>query len=645
MASSAEDATKVLDFLAVVVTLATFAVFLPALQGGFVEWDEKLLVRNASYRGWGWSQFAWILSDGRGVTYQPMTWATFQLDYLLWGMDPFGFHLTNLVLHVSSAVVLYFLCERLLTFQRAGVLAPKQLARRLVACFCALSFSIHPLRVEPIALLAARPVLLCALFVLISLFCYLRASEFVDGDARGMWWKRVCVVGYGMSLLSSVQGLALPPVLLILDIYPLKRWVPAARKWLDDAGRRFVREKIVLLAFGFAVVLLPRLVLHSPSEWFPSGWNAISPALAYLFVTPVFYLWKSLVPIGFSLYYEFSLWSIALAVSGLAAITGALIYCRARFPAVLEAWLGYLIFILSGLALGGVGLPLISDRNSYLPGLPLAMLAGSGLLAFSGFLGRGRRARLAAVLLVILPASIVLVFASVSWHQTQEWSDTETLLRNSAAAVRSAEADFRLAVYLEAKEKDDDAIAHYRRAAAIAPSRWDAHERAGVLLHKHGRIPEAIPHLRIAVTNNPKAAATRENLASGLVTIGSVAEAIQQFRKVLEISPEHNEARLKLATILALGGQLEEATSLFEQAAQREPGDAKIHSKLGEVLAAQEKLDSAIQAFRRALQIEPMNAEFHENLGRALTERGLKAEGAKHLQQAIRILQSTPTAR
>jgi Tfp pilus assembly protein PilF len=633
------------DALATIILFITIFAFLPTLGNGFSEWDEKLLVENPHFRGWGWPQIVWAFKDVHTASYQPVAWLTFNVDYLFWGMDPFGFHLTNLIVHAMTALLLYFLCLRLLSFLQPDSPAFFGINRKLTAGFAALVFGIHPLRVESVALAAARPDLLCGFFLLISILSYLHV--YGDGrDRRRTGWMILCVLGFGLSMLASVKGLVLPFILLLLDIYPLRRIGSATRKGLDYNGRQLLWQKLALIAFGLVVVLLPRLALYPTGEPPPSGdHTGLTSALGYLLITPGFYLWKSIVPLGFSLHYEFPVWSFALTVLGLAVISGTLFYYRARFPALLTSWLGYLILILPGLATSRGGLPLVSDGNSYLPGIPLAFLAGLALLACIKWLARSKLARQAGMISGILATCIIIVLASVTWSQTRAWFDTETVLRNSAAAGRSASAHFNLAVFLQAREKSDDAVTHYRRAAAIAPSRWDAHEGAGVLLYNQGRVPEALPHLRIAVANNPNAGDAREKLASSLVTIGQVGEAIQHFRKVLEISPTLNEARLKLATILALEGHLGEATSLFEQAVEQEPGDAKIHSKLGEVLAAQGKLDAAIQAFRRALQIQPMDAEFHENLGRALTERGFKEEGAKHLQQAIRILRSTPAER
>src|SRR4029077_12245536 len=134
---------------ALLVALITFVAFSPALRNGFVNWDDlETLVENQNFRGFSWSHLLWMFTTFYQGHYQPLSWITFSLDYLLWGMEPFGYHLTNLLLHSANAVLFYFVSRRLLT-----IAAPVSSAvlTNLAAGFSALIFAIHPLRVESVA--------------------------------------------------------------------------------------------------------------------------------------------------------------------------------------------------------------------------------------------------------------------------------------------------------------------------------------------------------------------------------------------------------------------------------------------------------------------------------------------------------------
>jgi len=134
------------------IVLLTLAAFLPALWNGFVDWDDaKTLVQNPNYRGLGRAQLRWMFSTFYMGHYQPLSWATFGLDYLVWGLEPFGYHLTNLLLHAANAALFYFVTLRLLSAGRASADTPGKTALRVAAGFGALLFAVHPLRVESVA--------------------------------------------------------------------------------------------------------------------------------------------------------------------------------------------------------------------------------------------------------------------------------------------------------------------------------------------------------------------------------------------------------------------------------------------------------------------------------------------------------------
>lgn len=129
------------------IAVLTVAVFFPALQNEFVDWDDdKNLLENPHYRGLGWKQLRWMFTTLHMGHYQPLSWVTLGVDYLLWGMDPFGYHLTNIFLHAANALVFYFVALRLLVLSVSHV--PGELSLRVAAGLAALVFAIHPLRVE-----------------------------------------------------------------------------------------------------------------------------------------------------------------------------------------------------------------------------------------------------------------------------------------------------------------------------------------------------------------------------------------------------------------------------------------------------------------------------------------------------------------
>ncbi|MEP7002294.1 MAG: hypothetical protein ABI969_17525, partial [bacterium] len=208
------------------IALVTIAVFLPALYNGFVSWDdEKNFLVNPNYRGLGVHQLSWMWTTFHMGHYVPLSWMTLGMDYLLWGMRPAGYHLTSVVIHALDAVILYFLARRL--FLISGIGAGDEGALTLPAAFAALVFAIHPLRVESVVWVTERRDVLSLMFYLLSIIAFLRARN-ANGRRRNWYWASVTL--YLCALLSKATAMTLPAVLLVLDVYPLKR-LPANDSW------------------------------------------------------------------------------------------------------------------------------------------------------------------------------------------------------------------------------------------------------------------------------------------------------------------------------------------------------------------------------------------------------------------------------
>ena len=314
-----------------------FLVFSPALLNGFVDWDDHInLLENPSYRGLGWTHIRWMFSTTLMGHYIPVTWLSFGLDYTLWGMNPFGYHLTNNLIHAANTAVFYLIALRLLgkasrltggTLRAAGVMA-------------ALFFALHPLRAESVAWVTERRDVLSGLFFLLTILLYLAAAD-ADGAPR----RRLLVASvtaYALALLSKSIVMTLPLVLLLLDVYPLGRLRLRWGMWREAAIRALLREKLPYLALGFAGAVVSYWAVASQHFLTGSdkyGWPARIGIAGY---SVWFYVEKTAVPLALSPLYELPrvvsllearfLWSIVAAV----AISLALLALRRRWPVGLD---------------------------------------------------------------------------------------------------------------------------------------------------------------------------------------------------------------------------------------------------------------------------------------------------------------------
>src|SRR5262245_8889798 len=277
-------------------------VFLPALANGFVWDDDFNFVNNPAYRGLGWPQLRWMFTSAHLGHYIPVTWMTLGLDYLLWGLDPRGYHATSVILHAINAALLYVLTPRM---PAAGwpPWAAERAGLRLGAASAALLFALHPLRVESVAWVTERRDVLSGLLSLSTLLAYLRGVH-----EPVVWWRRrwswIALGLFSLALLSKSMVVTLPVVLLVLDVYPLRRLPADPRRWIAAAARPVLAEKI---PFGLASLATAVMALASVTEAGAAaslsevGWAGRAAIVAY---GVGFYLWKTLVPIGLAPLYE-----------------------------------------------------------------------------------------------------------------------------------------------------------------------------------------------------------------------------------------------------------------------------------------------------------------------------------------------------
>jgi len=632
--------------------LLTVLAFLPVLLNDFVNWDDyETLLDNPHYRGLGWTQLSWMFTTFYMGHYQPLSWVTFGLDYLLWEMEPLGYHLTNLLLHAANAVVFYFVALRLLPLGLSGPAVPGDPSLPVAAGFAALLFALHPLRVESVAWATERRDVLSSLFFLWAILCYLRATAVTTGQRARTWWMNGGLIVYTLSLLSKASGIILPAVLLVLDVYPLRRLSGGPRKWFGAEAQKIGWEKVpfLLLAVIFGIIAL--LAQKEAGALKGLEQYGLLARFAQALYGIAFYLWKTVTPLWLSPLYElrpdFNPLDWPFLVSGVVVLVLSIVFLmvRRRWPAGLVSWVCYVVLLAPVLGIAQSGAQFVADRYSYLSCLGWAILGGAGLLHGWQFWRSGHMGQQTFLLATGLAAAVVLALGILTWKQVQVWHDSERLWRHALAVTQeSSSAHNNLAnVLVREGKKLEEAMEHYRKALEINPAYAKAHYNLGQVLAMKGEIEEAIEQYGQALQIDPTIAEAHNSLGTLLVKQGMLKEAIGHFRQVLELKSVvtvQSESHFNLGTALAKQGHLEEASEHFQEALKMRPEFAQAHHDLGIVMAAQDHLDKAIEHFREALLIQPEFAEAHESLALALAQQGKKDEAARHYQEALRIMKS-----
>ena len=639
----------------ILVAVVTALVFSPVLQNDFVNWDDhKNFVDNLDYRGLSWSNIRWMFTTFHMGHYQPLSWVTLGLDYVLWGMNPLGYHLTNLILHAANALLFYWLALRLFSLPTLESLAKARTALPWAAAFSALLFSIHPLRVESVAWATERRDVLAGFFLLLTVLFYLKAVKAGEGDFRYRRNLALSLVVYLLSLLSKASGMTLPLVLLVLDVFPLRRIDPGSKAWFSPGARKLWLQKLPYLLFAVIAVIVAFAAQYQAAAYRPLEQHGLPSRMVQVSYAFAFYLWKTVLPFNLSPLYELpvdpAVWRWTFLFAGFfgVAITALLLAKRQSWPALLAAWViyGALLAPTSGIAQSGP--QLVADRYSYFSCMSWAILAGGGLLYLRQM---ARETNFTEVLSAVgwsLGLTVPVVLGILSWNQTKIWRDSQTLWRHAIALdTNSFFAHNNLGEALSREGRLVEATVEFRAGLRLKPKDPDSHYNLGNALAKQGKLDEAKPHFRNALRLDPDHADSHYDLGNLLARQGQLEEAAKHFHQVLRVAPQDARAHYNLGQVLARQGRTMEAIDRFRRAVGIDPKHGKAIYHLAVSLAAQGEWAEAGELFQAALQMNPGSAEAHSGLARVFTAQGKKKEAIYHYEEALRIMksrsQSAPT--
>jgi tetratricopeptide (TPR) repeat protein len=473
----------------VVIPLALLVVvaFLPALGDGFVDFDDEVsILRNSQYRGLGWPQVSWAFTTFLLGVYQPLGWLLLEVQYVLFGLEARGYHLTSLLLHAANAVALYALTVALLVRCRPDLFLNRPWARAIGAGLATALFAVHPLRVEAVAWVSAQSYLPCALCAVLAVLAYLRAA--LEGPAPRWGWLAGSLALFAAALLCKAAAVGLPAVLLIVDVYPLRRLGGGPGRWFGPAVRRVWLEKAPFVALGLVFAGLAVAAKAAVGTVVPLEHDGVKARVALACYSTWFYLVKTVIPRGIAAYYSLPRrvdWFAPTFLLGLLAtlaLSAGLFALRRRWPGLLAAWLSYLAILAPSSGLARISEAVVADRYSYLalPGLVVLLAAGLGRAAASRPRARGGAIGLVAIGLAPVLALILILLTR---EQCRIWHDSETLWAHALDhGGPSGTAHYGLASAFFRRSEYGAAADHYAEAIRLNPSRAEAYNDLAMIL-------------------------------------------------------------------------------------------------------------------------------------------------------------------
>jgi len=606
--------------VAVLLALVTIALYWPAMRCDFINFDDPAYVTNNHHvqGGLNWEPVKWAFCNTeQGAYWAPLMWLSHMLACQFFGLNAWGHHLINVLLHAANTALVF------LVFQRMT----RATWRSLIL---AALFGWHPLRVESVAWVTERKDVLSGFFGLLTLFFYARYVQKSEVGSRvsetnlptassfllsPLYW--LSLFFFALGLMSKPMLVTIPCVLLLLDYWPLARYK-------SGGARRLVMEKIPFFALAAAASVVTFVVqTHGGAvmtvEGFPLGARIGNALISYCR-----YLGKTFWPTNLAVFYPHpGYWPLhkALLAGGLLVAISVLCFVqRRRHPFLLMGWLWFIGMLVPVIQLVQSGEQAMADRFSYMPSLGVLILVIWGACELS------RRWRYHKTALWVLGSAAIVLCLALTRHQLGYWKDSETIYRHTLEVTENNFiAHYNLGKALVKSGKIDEAISQFQQAIHLKPDYADAHDNLGLALAAAGKISEAISQFQQAVRLKPDGAEAYYNLGITLGSKGQYDEAIRQFEEAIRLKPGDAEARNNLGVTLIKNGKVDEAISQYQEAIRLEPDSALAHNNLGLALAAKSQIDEAISQFREALRLKPDYAEAQNNLARALQKKNAPA--------------------
>lgn len=570
--------------LAGAVSLITFLTYLPCLRNEFLNWDDNVYVYDNPYiRSFNSALFKWAFLSFHESNWHPLTWISHALDYAIWGLNPVGHHLTNVILHTVSTALVVLISVRLIELYKERAVmkgtAPWLNWRGILITggVTGLLFGLHPIHVESVAWVAERKDLLCALFFLLSIMTYIKYAGALSNNSESLFPFRhtqyLIIFGFFvLALLCKPMAVSLPAIMLILD------WYPLGRIQFLKSFRTALVEKAPFITLS----LLSSLVtIQAQKTGGAMELMAVVPLSARMLVAALSllaYLWKMMVPINLIPYYPYpksvSFLSIdyLLAIAVVLGITAACVVIAKNKKLFLAVWSYYLISLLPVLGIVQVGTQSMADRYAYLPSFGPFFIVGLGM-AWVSMMVDSITKKWGLTVKFITVATTIFLFVSMAYitiNQISIWKNSFTfwtyVIKNRPDEIPLAYNNRGL--ILREKGQLDKAEEDLDKAIALAPYYSEAYGNRGMIFMNLGQYGMALKDLNKAIDLNPLLYTAYNNRGMVFGHMGQLDRAIEDFNTAISLNQADVNAFLNRGLLFLQVGRIENAVSDLRNACE-----------------------------------------------------------------------------
>ncbi len=609
------------------LVVLVFVIYSSGLNGPFIFDDMSHIEYNPHIR------LKHLTLDGlkqaaleSPASFRPVANVSFAINYWAHGPNTFGFHLLNVLIHVTAGIFLYFFIRITLN---TPALRSKYENQKWLAFITAFIWLVHPLQTQSVTYLVQRMNSMAAMFYVMALFFYARGRLSELPKSRWLWWGGCAASGL-LSFGTKQIAATLPFFVFLYEWY-----------FFQDLSRTWLKRRILPLAG--VLILCGALALWylglDPLETILSSYDERDFTLLQRMLTEfrvvIFYISLLVFPhpsrlnldrdfaLSHSLIDPLTTLLCMITIAGLLFLGWCLAKKQRLVSFVILWFLGNLIIESSV-----IGLEIIFDHRTYLPSMLACLLAV--VLLYPRL--RPKWLGIGAL------AAVVAVFSFWTYQRNSVFRDQISIWGDCVAkSPDKPRPHNNLGIFLKKKGRIDEAIAHFQKALELKPDYASPHINLGAAYARQRKHEKALAHFSEALRLRHNVPEAHYSMGNVLVLMGRIDEALDHYQNALKIKPDYADAHLKLADVLDEKGRHPEAIEHYQEALRHKPGYVQAHNNLGVTLASQGRLEEALDHFARVLQIRPKHAETHFNMGNATASLKRYEEAVAHFTRALQI--------
>ncbi len=544
--------------IAICLALAavTIAIYIQVTSFDFVNFDDPAYVyeNDVVQQGLTWPGIVWAFAREHASNWHPLTWMSHMVDCQLYDLKAGGHHLTNVIFHTLTGVLLFLFLNRV----------TRAMWR---SAFVAALFLWHPMHVESVAWISERKDVLSALFFVLTLMSYARHAETKSHSFT--YPLTHSLIFFTLGLLAKSMLVTLPFILLLLDIWPLQRFTSNKQNW-----PALIREKIPFFILALAFSIVTFAAQHTSGAIAPLDQLPFIDRLGNSLLSYALYVEKLFWPADLTFFYPFPKpvpWTFVFpAIIMLLFVSMLVVGGFRKFPWATIGWFWFIGMLFPVIGIVQVGRQAMADRYSYLPSIGLFIAVTWSIYDLVGRSLRERRN--AKTILAVVAILISATFAVAAYKQISTWRNSATLAEH---------------------------------ALAVDPQNAYVRQNLGMYWFRHGRPDLALQLLQEADEMNPGDPGGLNALGWVLMTQGKIADAKEKFREILRVNPQDAQALGTLGTLAMREGRINEGLDLLRKSVAARPTASEYRFELAHALVMANQLQEAVTEYRTVLKNDP----------------------------------------